>query len=250
MSARSARLVGAVASLALLAACGVPVEPAPALRIPDAELRDSIDTICLNPLGIAFEFPDRAQKVAALQADIRAVLESGGFTVVPSEPVVEAFQRVNEREGGYFDPHFGWRDEAKWQRVRAQAYAELHDRHHCDAVLIPSVAIVVAPWANGTASWDGVEDGVSSGWSSLGSWGRVPALSLWVSVRDLRDREIYFRTGGIQVVQHLHEGFLRSTFEFIPEGDLLADASRNRNAVRLSLQDLLAARAISVQSPP
>jgi hypothetical protein len=241
-SLRATRHVGAVCAVALLAACGLPLKPAPGLLIPGPEVRALIETICLSPLGVTFDFPDRTAKFAALEEEIRAALASGGFAVVPSDAVAEVFRQVNEREGGHFDPHFGWRDEAKWQRVRAQVYAELETRHACDAVLIPSVAIVVAPWANGTASWDGVEDTVSSGWRSLGTWGRVPALSLWVSVRDMRHREVYFHTGGIQVVQQLREGFLRSTFEFIAESDLLADPSRNRAAVRASLQDLLATR--------
>ena len=62
-----------------------------------------------------------------------------------------------------------------------------------------------------------------------------------MSVRNIQDRELYFHTGGIQVVQQLHEGFLRSSFEFISENDLLADAARNRNAVQASMQELLAA---------
>jgi hypothetical protein len=233
--------LGACGGLALLAACGLPLEPAPGLRVPAPELRGHIDTVCLSPCTVTFDFPDRAAKLAALQGEIRSVLEGAGFIVVPSDAVVEVFRQVNEDEGGYFDPHFGWRDEPKWQRVRTRAYGELERRHQCDALLLPAIAMVVAPWANGTARWDGVEDSMASTWSALGSFGRVPALSLWITVRDMQDREIYFHTGGIQVVQQLRDSFLRSSFEFVSENDLLADQNRNRNAVRASLAEFLAA---------
>jgi hypothetical protein len=65
--------------------------------------------------------------------------------------------------------------------------------------------------------------------------GRVPCLSLWITIKDLDDRELFFGTGGIEVVAKLHSDFFREKFQPVDDDAVLRDAARNRQAIRNAL---------------
>jgi hypothetical protein len=232
-SGRYARV--AVAALVVLYAC-VGAIPKPALRMAEPDMRARIRTVCLEPTSFPLALPEDDSRPAEMERGLRVALESAGLTVVDSEQTGAVWKTEIDRSGGLYDPHNGRRDEEKFQRVRSAVLRTLHDQLGCDASLNPEVAIVLAPWVNGTASWDGVSDSLGSGW---GSSGRVGALSLWVRIVDAGGNEIYFGTGGIQVLSKLDSGFWSSEFKTVAEDDVGRDAERNRRAVNASLEPFL-----------
>jgi hypothetical protein len=84
--------------------------------------------------------------------------------------------------------------------------------------------------------WDGTTQDIGG---SYDTFGYVPALSLWVSIRDLADDELFFCTGGIQVVSSIDSGFWSSEFAAVPSAELLTDERRNAAAVTTCLEPLL-----------
>jgi hypothetical protein len=224
-----------LAAAVLPLGCTAP-QPKTALQIPEAETRARVRTVCLHAPRYPFRLAESDLRPGQLEELLRASLEGAGLAVVSSARTTEIAQRVAVREGGVFDAHTGQRDERKVEHVRRSALRALHDELGCDAALVPTVEVVVAPWVNGTASWDGASDSLGSGW---GAHGRVGALSLWVSIDDVAGGEIYFGTGGIEVVSRLESGFWSDEFKHIATDELARDADRNRRAVHASLEPFL-----------
>lgn len=223
-------------SLTALVGCGF-AKPYPALRISEQSFREQVKTICMEELQLSGAPEEMQPRIDALQSLIGVRLEELGFQVVTEDQSKEVAVQVARAEGGFFDPHTGRRDEARYAVIRARALAAMKTQLGCDAVLVPTISIVSTTFVNGVALWDGVSDDMSRDFFGGGT-GYAPALSLWIRIRDMQDEEIYFRPGGIQVLSTLKSGFWEATFEFVADDALLADEDRNREAVVTSLAPL------------
>jgi hypothetical protein len=212
--------------------------PVPPLQVPEDTIRGRIGTICIDRLRMDFPVPDAERKAAEIQDLIAGVLGKAGVTTVAPADSTRVFNEAVKRSGGYYDVHSGERDEARFAAVSQAGFQALHERLGCDALLAPTVAVVLAPWRNNEAAWDGITDSLGDG---VGGYGYVPALSLWISIQDRDGREIYFGTGGIQIGTRLEQGFLRDRFKGVGEETLLGRPFRNQIAVEVSLQPFLAA---------
>jgi hypothetical protein len=231
--------------MAGVAACAARPQPDPALRIPEADFRARIHTLCLNPLRATVDLREAKTRLLGFEDLLQERLRAAGFALVSSDQVLETWRRAAADAGGYFDRDSGRRDEAKFDVVKQQALRTLQEQFGCDAILTPTIALVLSSWTNGVAEWDGMQDQLAGGW---GAHGRVPALSLWISMRDLQDNEIYFGTGGIQVTAKL-EGFFVEKFAQVSMDTLLTDRQRNLQAIHASLQPLLGAAPLPTPSP-
>ena len=233
------RLRGSGRRLVALVAAGVAgcmpfVVSPPALHIPGSELQERVHTVCLWPSDSAL--PLSRAKLDQIDPLVAHELATRGFTVVPAADVQALTTRIMDSEGGFFDPHTGRRDEVRFRRVRERTSTELGAQLHCDATVNATLALVTAPWKNGHAEWDGFEEGMAPGLlGGYGAFGYLPALSIWISVRDVHDRELFFGTGGIQVLQKLSQGFLTEKFEGVAEDTVLGDAAANARAVHTGL---------------
>ena len=221
-----------------------PPAPYTALKIPRAQLQGQIHTICLHPLNERAPLPQAEAKTAQLEKLLATHLEAAGFSVVPSAQVKAVWDEVKQQRGGYFDPFTGQVDARKLAAIKQTGYRELNHRLGCDAVLIPTIALVTASFSGGIAKWDSTSDVLAF---LASGYGYVPALSLWVSVRDLHDQEIYFGTGGIEVVEKLDSGLLRDQFTQVPVEKLLTNSERNEAAVTASLESLTQPNAEKVR---
>lgn len=234
---------------ALLAGCVTPLTPYSALRIPAEEFRSRVSTVCVVPVRAEFPLPGGQAKLTELDDVMVSVLKGRSLTAVPPSGTEAVFKRAIEQAGGYYDPHSGWIDEAKYSQVRAQTLQSLKNELGCDALLTATVAVVTAPVKNGTATWDGVAYPVGGG---AGTRGWVKALSLWVTIRDLDDREIYFHTGGIEPLASVEVGFLRDTVKPAAPEALLTDPVRSRQAIEAGLDGVPMGRPAAVPTaiPP
>jgi hypothetical protein len=215
-----------------VSACGPP-DP---FRIPEKTFRSEITVLCVEALTgdlplLQFEdWPARSARLGELLAE---ALERGGFRVVRTDAVVAVWRRQREAHGGYYDVHTGEIDAQVYAAVRADAMADLGRTLGCGAVVRPSVRVVAADWGAGMAHWDGVRQGVGAGGWGASGW--VKALSLWVNVVDLQERELYFGAGGLQVLAKL--GFLGGDSPVGAEA-ILSDEERNRAGVAEALGPL------------
>jgi hypothetical protein len=230
---RSIRVAFVVLALnVFLGACQP--KPYPALRVPLDEFKRRIDTVCYDSLRMDFDLPDRKVRVADLEAMLRNVLEEEGYKVVPPQETIRVYRETVTRQGGYFDPNSGHRNDERYELVRKRALEELGKELGCDAILIPTVAVVYAGFDPKGAQWDGMTE-----YLGLSADGWVRALSIWVSIRDLSDEELYFGTGGIETLAVPSGELFGDDFEPVNIGDLLTNRSRNLGAVRISLRPLL-----------
>lgn len=231
-----------------LSGCFPQLPPESPFRMPEAPFRRQVGTVCQEELQVNPTPPDGAKNnVTQFETLLTEELQHASIKVIPAVKTMAIVKQVREAEGGYFDPYTGLRDETKYQLIRQRTFKALHDQLGCDARLIPAITIVTATWAAGRAQWDGSSEWLSGGG---GSAGYLSALSLWISMRDDHDHEVYFGTGGIQVLSKIHEEFWDSRFEDVPVESLFTDRERNLRAIHNSLAPFIGAYAGSIDEPP
>jgi len=199
-------------------------------------MRAQVRTVCVQPVRILLDVEGIEPRRVALEKQLEQQVRRSGFTVVAGDAVDEVWMGVVGREGGYFDPHTGWRNEERFEAISRLARSEVRRELGCDAILISAVVPVVASFIEGTISWDGVRESYRG---SHGSSGWVAALSLHVRLLDMADREIYFFAGGIQPLLSIDRGFFSSSFRSAEVEQLLADEGVRLRAVNLALEPLL-----------
>src|SRR5262249_33737440 len=146
-------------------------------------------------LGVSI--PSEPERVATYLAILGQELGRGGFAFVPKEKILAVQRRVYAQPPDVYDRYTGVRDEARYATARPALLAALHEELGCDAILHARVVVVNSVWTLGTAVWDGATEDVEGG--SMDS-GWIAALSVWLTLDDMHDKEIYFGTGGIQVL--------------------------------------------------
>jgi hypothetical protein len=176
----------------------------------------------------------RLQEITGILLDELTLMQ---YEVVPPERISKLWMEIREREGGYFDPHTGQRIEDRYRAIRNVAYAGFRSKLGCDAIVRARVGSVEVAWDGGTASWDGVTRRVEEIPDSYR--GTVEALSVFVTLLDMDDREIYFRSGGIQVLSTVGFGPSgRRQLESIDAERVLEDPSEIREGVRVAVEPL------------
>ena len=209
-------------------------------------LDERVDVLCVAPLRAPDGLPNAEEGTRGFERDLVAELNGHGMVIVPPDKSTPVYVEAVRTAGGFYDTHTGRRDPATTAAVRTQALRALHDELGCDALLSAEIALVSAPFANGTAEWDGVKYSIGGG---LGTQGWTAALSLWVWVHDLNDTEIYFGTGGIQPIFELNEQLLGDDFTRIADEQILGDRTRNVQAITASLRPITSLRYDTVATP-
>lgn len=214
--------------------------------MPVETFRERIRTICLDPLRVDLPVENFEARRQAFERLLEDQLGRAGFGVVGADRVGENWTSVLAREGGFFDPHTGWRNEERYREIRALAMVDLKRELGCDALLTPSLTPVTAPFFNGTIEWDGLSQHYP-GTSNASGW--VAALSLHVVLSDMSDEEIMFLAGGIAPLADFNAGFFSSKFEPIDDAQLLADEFVNLHAIHLALQPILPSSFFPTPTP-
>lgn len=219
----------------------------PVLLAPADELRAGVKTVCLEHVITPFPSEKIQARVTAYEGLLQWGLESAGWAVVAPDRVREVLDAAIEAHGTVYDSATGDRDEASFRARQSESFAVLRRELSCDAVASPSIAVVYSSWTNGVASWDGQRDHIDGGWGANG-W--VRALSLHLLLRDTGGKDLYFGTGGIQLLVNREEtGFLKMEFKLKEVEDLLADARRNTVSVVAALEPFLPADVVRQGKP-
>lgn len=243
------RSLGLLACVPLLLCWGCavpPPQPYLALRTTADEMR-RVTTICIDPVAIEFPVTHREQRIATIETSFRAALAHKGYRSPEIEDTRRAAQAVADEGTGFFDPDTGFLDAEGFRRYRAYRIRGLQRHLGCGAVLVATVVPVYAPFELGRAEWDGVQQFMVAKREEAG-WLR--ALSVYVHLFDVTGRELYFSTGGIEVLATISGAFLRKGRP-VEAGAILGDEWRIRNGVWTSLADLPSREEpIQIDSPP
>lgn len=223
----------AVLSLFMLPGCMAQ----PRLTMPVDQVRASIHTVCVGSIVSELQFEGKAERLAAFEVILVEEALRSGWTVVEPARFVALAREVETAGGGSFDPVTGEKDVAKARSLSAEVRGKAREKLGCDGFLYPSLAMVRASWADGVAVWDGIRQSMGGGWNA---YGYLPALSLWLRLKDFDDREVFFGTGGVQVLSNLQStGFFQQDFVTISEQSVLADPAHMHAAAVAALAPFL-----------
>jgi hypothetical protein len=222
----------------LFSGCATPYNPFKSSR---EEIIAKVKTIGMMPVQIVIDVEAPEAKKKEFENEIIRRLEAKDYKVIPPDEYKAIYEPLKESMGAMYDPHTGKLLEEKKKALQEHARREYLSRYDVDAILRSGVIVVKASWHGNHASWDGTKEastGKKGIWADLtaSGWkGTIPALSVAVVLQN-RNRENYFvNYGGIQ----LYRLFRGGDFIDVPKHQLLADSSKNINAVAIALNPLL-----------
>lgn len=210
----------------------------------------NVNTIVLTPVGVPEGFEEYTAAMEEFDSLIAVSLEQAGYTLIPAHEYAALWEEILERTVDLFDST-GERNEPVFESARQELFGQLGGLYHPDALLYPEIWIVDAPFAGGTAQWDGVSqelvgvgtrivDALGALFSATESnlpTGDVEAMSLVVFIENIEGEEIYANSGGIQVLEKV--GTHPDDREPVPKDEWFTNHSRNRRAVSMALGPML-----------
>jgi hypothetical protein len=228
------RVAGAV-SLFVLGGC-----VGPHLKVPVKEVNRRVKTLCVAPLKLDFELKGGRDRVQAYETILLQELHRTKWEIVLPARYDAIARRITEQEGGYYDPLTGQADEARRLHIAEQIRSTVRRELGCEATLHPTIAVVGAGFYEGSAVWDDTHQYLGIYWHARD--GGIPVLSLWVSIRDELDQELYFGTGGIHLLLGAERaGFSKMRVYQVAEEYLLTDVRRTYDSVRDAIEPFLKA---------
>ena len=224
-----------IAILLTLAACAsgpkVVEDSDPWLANKEPFLRNT-RVIGLAELGLPDGLPDPKPIQKNYSDLIETKLRENGLSVVQPQENKAVWDEVVRGLGGIEDS-LG-RDPQRVARAMVQTLEKLNAS--CDAVLIPTIKVVEAPFKSGRAAWDGATQSIKSGNVMKNFWagspeGKLGALSLYVQILGRDGKTYYEKAGGIEVLSKLSG----KEFVLVPRQELFTDKNRNKDAVDIAL---------------
>lgn len=221
-------------------------------QIPESQFRSQIETIALASVAVPADL-ERADEVRSqFEQLISEFLQEAGFEVIPSTESTQLWESMQTQLGGFYDPVTGKRDEAKFEAARKHTLGELRDRYGADAVLHPTISVVMAKFDDTHAYWCDASQAIKGGgtWfaealAGVSSSGSTPALCLGVVIEDTSGSDLYIDYGGIEVLERMS---FTEGLQPVPREELFDEDERNREAVALAL-DRLAPPAVAGPPP-
>jgi len=203
------------------------------------ELNSTVRILAVAPVLIPEGLEDPAPVIGIFASLIDEELSSRGFSVVRPQDYEKSWKAVVGDSGDFVDPKTGERDEAAMSRAMTLTLEKLGAEFQIKGVVFPSIVVVEAPFAAGSACWDGVEQRVETGdfmtrFLSGSQHGVVGALSLKISIRSPAGEALYQRQGGIEVLSTM----AGRDFSAVPRKELFQNLERNRNAVEAAFKPL------------
>jgi hypothetical protein len=171
---------------------------------------------------------------------IEAQLRASGYTVVRPQQYKTNWDQIVAELGGIEDTLAIGQNPRKIAEAMTRTLEELEAGFDLDAVLIPSIVVVEAPFASGVAAWDGARQAIKSGGAVRNFWagspeGTLGALSLTVTLVSPHGNTYFASSGGVEVLSKL-EG---KDFVLVPRPELFTDQQRIEQSVTLALKPLL-----------
>ena len=98
-------------AIGLVGCATAPVAPklprANAFSVSEAQFRQEIRRLCLDPISSEVEIAESVERLASIETEIAARLTAGGFEVVASSESGKLVEAIEDELGPAFDPHTG-----------------------------------------------------------------------------------------------------------------------------------------------
>lgn len=203
------------------------------------DFNERVRIVAVAPLLIPDGLSDPTPVVDEFSRLIDEELNRHGFSIVRPDEHEITWEAVVGDPDDFLDVETGERDEAAMSRAMSLALSPLGADFVIEGVLFPRIVVVEAPFAAGTAAWDGVEQRIEKGgpvtrFLAGSQHGVLGALSLKVSIRSADGETLFENSGGIEVLSKM----VGKEFVAVPRLELFADEKRNRKAVQTALEPL------------
>jgi hypothetical protein len=207
--------------------------------MPADEFRKNVKILAVAPLGVPEGLADPALLMTEFSSAIDDELQKYGYSVVRPQRYETIWKKLSEQSDDFRDPVTHERDDVEMTKAMLQTLEQLDADFELDGVVFPSIVLVKAEFAAGTAVWDGVEQKIETGGAmtsflSGAQRGEIGALSLSVCIRGKDGEPIFLNAGGIEVLSKM-DG---KEFVSVPRQSLFSDTERNRRAVTTALKPL------------
>jgi hypothetical protein len=209
-------------------------------KISREEFQRTTKIVALAELFMPDGLPDPQPIKDSFQDLMETKLRAAGYTVLFPQQYRTIWERLEEEAGGFVDTDTGERRHAEIARAMARTLEQLEAGFQLDAIIVPTIAIVEAPFAGGRAAWDGTSQSIKAGGLVKGFFagspdGTMGALSLQVVALNGNGTTLYEEAGGIEVLSKL-DG---KDFVLVPRNELFSDNERMQKAVDIALDPLL-----------
>ncbi len=230
-------------------------------RITPDEFHAKTTTIALTRSIALVDLGDMEPVGAEFDSLIEATVRDAGFRVVPARELDEILERAIGQVGELLDPETGQPDTARVQTVHQLVRERLLDSgSDADAVLLPTIELIAVDIDDDTkARWLGTSECVRRapirlfGCGSMKWNGRLPALSIFVTILDMDGAVMFRNGGGIQVFAtakisagrafaNMFAGLPYADVDRVPREKLFVDKERNIAAVKFALALLVGMR--------
>ena len=206
------------------------------LELEEIEKLASVSTLAMRPVRIAQVAGSRPEIAKQLGTVVYDKLTRAGFSVIPPAAHDEIRDRINRDLGGIYDPITGRLIEERAKTLIEYQEREYNERYSPDGEVFVAVAVARATFKGNDAVWDGVrapstgKDGFLRKFTE-GS-GIMPALSLYVLIRDAEEKPLFAGGGGIELAAVL----TGSGIDRIPPENLLNDQAKIEHAIVLTFE--------------
>jgi hypothetical protein len=224
------------------------------LKIDSSNIKSKIHKVIIVPPYIPEEIRKVNEAIPKTYEDlVISALKKANIESIPSEEYAKIWEPIEKKSGGFFDPKTGQLDEKKMTESRKQAMNLVNTKFTADGSVYIFFTIANAIFDKSEASWDGVME-ISTGYNTKllypNAHGRMPALSLLISMKDLDENIIYRNAGGIHLLKYIHP--TGSYFVDVPIDQLFIDNSKNERAVNAAMKPFLELYGIIVEpiTPP
>jgi hypothetical protein len=205
-------------------------------------------TIALSPIRLPEDLEDPEPVESLFDSLIGNALRGAGYSVVSSDIVAEIWNYGADSIGGYYDEMTGEPDTSRLNPLRRYFRQRLRDEHGAQAVLLPEVVVVDAPYSDGQARWDGTSQSVAGFLAVVLSAitnhempaGTAEGLSLDIQIEGVDGGVIYTNRGGIELwAKPSGDG---RELNWVPREELFARRERCEKAIRAALGAILEPR--------
>jgi hypothetical protein len=227
-------------------------------KVDEQEFYQRIGTIALASVSIPDGIPNAEDVKNKFQDSISDKLREAGYHIIAAKIFSETWDNMSKQLGGIFDNNTGEIIKSKRDAVWEDIRKELESRYKANAIILPTVYAVQAPFRCGIVTWDEAMEYVWVGQygkpesefsrflSCMGNStsGTTSALSLGVIIIDMKGNKLYGNKAGIQVLNKLLRGsfLVSNAFRSIPDDKLLSFEDRNNKAVETVLKPILEKR--------
>ena len=242
---------GLVLLLSLMGCATTP--PYNPLSVSKEEIYATVDVIGLFPFYSQIKADDLDAKLAAMEEEVTARLESAGFRVIPSSQYKKIHDDAREAMGPMYDPKTGELDKEKHKILEEQTLGEYLGRYsEVDAFFSGGIVFAKASWSGNYANWNGASESTSGKegfWAGFGLSnfsGTIPALSFSTYLERTDKTRLYSLYGGVQLAKWFQGG----KFVDIPEKLVLSDKSKINGGIAISMHALVSGDAETSGSIP